>query len=128
MNQTQLQELLCKQLELLAERSKECADEELAEITSAMVEIYRILNSKPLSEAKKAYVECKISVDSEELRRILENALLVNLFFAKQVAESILSSNKEDLTIRQIFREELKEFYKNLVEYNESMRKTGSTK
>ncbi|CAJ1315960.1 helix-turn-helix domain-containing protein [Paenibacillus nuruki] len=41
-----LEEILYKQMELLAERSKECLAEELPSITTAMVEIYKVI-SKP---------------------------------------------------------------------------------
>jgi hypothetical protein len=37
-------ELLREQLELLAERSKECPDEELPKLSSAMVDIYKVLS------------------------------------------------------------------------------------
>lgn len=38
-----INEILRKQLELLAERSKNCLDEELLSLTTAMVQIYNIL-------------------------------------------------------------------------------------
>ncbi|WP_322922934.1 hypothetical protein [Paenibacillus campi] len=44
MNQSQITGMLYKQLELLAERSEKCADEELAEITQAMLKITGFLN------------------------------------------------------------------------------------
>lgn len=39
MKQTEIGELLCKQLELLAERSKESSNEGLTDITLAMLEV-----------------------------------------------------------------------------------------
>ncbi|GIQ67399.1 hypothetical protein [Xylanibacillus composti] len=43
-NKKNPEELLREQMELLAERSKKCIDEELPAITLAMVEIYKVLN------------------------------------------------------------------------------------
>ncbi len=75
MNQSQITETLCKQLELLAERSKECADEELAEITLAMIEIYDAFHrNKALDDEKEILIEGKVTVDPEQFQRILKNA------------------------------------------------------
>lgn len=45
--QKQLEELLRQQMELLAERSKTCGNEDLTKITSAMLEVYRELKLVP---------------------------------------------------------------------------------
>lgn len=50
-----LEEMLRQQMELLAERSKECLAEELPSITTAMVEIYKVI-SKP-KEQSNAFSE-----------------------------------------------------------------------
>lgn len=44
-NLKELEETLKKQLDLLSERSKDCSEEILADISNAMVQIYIALNT-----------------------------------------------------------------------------------
>lgn len=131
-----LEEILYKQMELLAERSKECLAEELPSITTAMVEIYKVI-SKPreqnnvdaFSEQHSLFTQNEInkSMDINETAEYLgiSKELLYKMCAQKLIPHTRLG-DENSKKARIIFRSSSLETWRdeqeknNYIEWNKS--------